>query len=114
MHIFFSDFFSLLYKILNIAPCVCVHAKSLQSCPTLFNPMDCSPPGPLSMGFSRQEHGSGLPLPSPGGLPSPGVESASLVSPAVAGGFFTTSASWEPTVPCALQSNPAGHPSCSW
>ena len=36
-----------------------------QSCLTLCNPMDCSPPGFLSMGFSRQEYWSGLPLPSP-------------------------------------------------
>ena len=40
-------------------------AKSLQSCPTLCNPTDGSPPGPPSLGFSRQEHWSGLPLPSP-------------------------------------------------
>ena len=39
-------------------------AKSLQSCPTLCDPIDGSPPGP-SLGFSRQEHWSGLPLPSP-------------------------------------------------
>ena len=103
-------------------------AKSLQSCPTLCNPIDCSPPGspipgilqartlewvaisfsnawkwkvkvkllsrawllatpwaaayqaPLPMGFSRQEYWSGLPLPSPSGL---------------AGGFFSTSATWK-------------------
>ena len=42
-------------------------AKSLQSCPILCDPMDCSPPGvgSLSMGFSRQEHWSGLPFPPP-------------------------------------------------
>ena len=45
---------------------------------------------PLSMGFSRQEYWSGLPLSSPGDLPDPGVELASLVSPGLAGGFFTT------------------------
>ena len=36
-----------------------------QSCLTLSDPMDYSPPGPLSMGFSRQEYWSGVPLPSP-------------------------------------------------
>ena len=36
--------------------CVCMHAKLLQSCPTLFDCMDCSPPGSLSMGFSRREY----------------------------------------------------------
>ena len=40
-------------------------AKSLQLCPTLCDPIDGSPPGPLSLGFSRQEHWSGLPFPSP-------------------------------------------------
>ena len=35
------------------------HAQLLQSCPTLCNPIDCSPPGPLSMGLSRQEYWSG-------------------------------------------------------
>jgi len=40
-------------------------AKSLQSCPTLYDPIDGSPPAPLSLGFSRQEHWSGLPFPSP-------------------------------------------------
>ena len=47
---------------------------------------------PLSVGFSRQEHWSGLPFPSPGDLPNPGIEHTSLASPALAGGFFTTSA----------------------
>ena len=43
--------------------------------------------GPLSMGFSRQEYWSGLPFPSPGDLPDPGMEPE---SPALAGMFFTT------------------------
>ena len=47
---------------------------------------------PLSMGFFRQEDWSGLPGPPPGDLPDPGIEPASLKSPALAGGFFTTSA----------------------
>jgi len=42
---------------------------------------------PLSKGFSRQEYGSGLPCPSPGDLPDPGIKNE---SPALAGGFFTT------------------------
>ena len=41
------------------------------------NPMDCSHQAPLSMGFSRQEYWSGLPFPSPGDLPDPGIEPAS-------------------------------------
>jgi len=47
------------------------------------------------MGFSRQEYWSGLPCPLPGDLPNPGVEPASLISPALAGRFFITSATWE-------------------
>ena len=47
---------------------------------------------PPSMGFSRCEYWSGLPCPPPGDLPDPGFEPASLVSPALAGGFFTSSA----------------------
>ena len=50
---------------------------------------------PLSMGFSRQEYWSGLPCPSPGDLRDPGIEPMSLMSPALSGGFFTTSATWE-------------------
>ena len=50
---------------------------------------------PLSMGFPRQEYWSGLPFPSPGDLPNPGIEPTSLRSPALAGRFFTTSATWE-------------------
>ena len=50
---------------------------------------------PLSMGFSRQEYWSGWPCPPPGDLPNPGIEPMSLISPALAGRFFTTSATWE-------------------
>ena len=51
--------------------------------------------GPLSMEFSRQEYWSGLPCPPPGDLPDPGIKLTSLMFPALAGGFFTTSATWE-------------------
>ena len=50
---------------------------------------------PLSMGFSRREYWSGLPCPSPGDLPNPGIEPASLTSPALAGRFLTTSGTWQ-------------------
>ena len=50
---------------------------------------------PLSMEFSRQEYWSGLPCPPPGDLPEPGIEPTSLMSPALAGGFFITRASWK-------------------
>ena len=61
----------------------CVHAKSLQSCPMLYDPMDCSLPGSSSMGFSSQEYWNGLPCPSLVDLPDPGIEPASLMSPAL-------------------------------
>ena len=50
---------------------------------------------PLSMGFSRQEYWSGLPCAPPETLPDPGIEPMSLISPALVGRFFTTSATWE-------------------
>ena len=50
---------------------------------------------PLFMGFSRQEYWGGLPGPPPGDLPVPEIQPASLMSPAFASGFFTTSAAWE-------------------
>ena len=75
---------------------VCVCAKSLLSYPTLCYPVDFSPPGSsMSMGFSRQEYWSGLPHPPPGDLSQPGMELTSPVSPALAGRFFTTSATWK-------------------
>ena len=49
---------------------------------------------PLSMRFSRQEYWSGLPYPSPGDLPDPGIE-ATLMSTALGGRFFITSTTWE-------------------
>ena len=57
---------------------LCVCAKSLQSCLILCDPTNCS-----------------LPCPSPGTLPDPGIKPMALMSPALAGGFFTTSATWE-------------------
>ena len=60
---------------------------------------------PLSMGFSRQEYWSGLPCPPPGDLPNPGIELASLVSPALSDGFFTTSTTRE--APFSLDTLPS-------
>ena len=55
---------------------------------------------PLSMGFSRQEHWSGLPCPPSWDLPDPGSEPASLMSPALAGRFFTPVPSGKPIEAC--------------
>ena len=49
----------------------------------------------LSMGLSRQEYWRGLPFPSQGDLPNPGIEPGSPVSPVLAGVFFITSTTWE-------------------
>ena len=51
-----------------------VESEVAQLCPILGDPTDCNLPAPLSMGFSRQEYWSGLLFPSPGHLPSPGIE----------------------------------------
>ena len=48
--------------------------KVTQLCPTLATPGTVANQAPLSMGFSRQEYWSGLPFPSPGDLPNPGIE----------------------------------------
>ena len=61
----------------------------------LFGQWTVAYQAPWPMEFSRQEYWSGLPLPSPGDLPYAGMEPASLVSPALAGGFFTTNATWQ-------------------
>ena len=69
-----------------------VKVKSL-SCVRLFaTPWTVVYQAPPSMGFSRQEYWSGLQFPSPRDLPDPRIE---FVSPELAGGFFTTSATWE-------------------
>ena len=51
-----------------------MHAKSLQSCPTLCYPMNHSLPGSSVHGILRQEYWGGLPCPPPGDLPDPGIE----------------------------------------
>ena len=60
---------------------------------------------PLSVEFSRQDYWSGLSFLPPGDLPHPRVEPVSCVSPASAGGFFTTSTIWEATGRSAPVSN---------
>ena len=84
-----------------------MHVQSLQSCPSLCDPMDYTAcQAPLSMGFSRQKYWSGLPLPPPGDLPNTGIKSMSLMSPALAGGLFTTSVTWEALMrTCAHKEN---------
>ena len=56
---------SLLFNMLSAAAAAAAAAKSLQSCPTLVTPWTAAHQAPPSLGFSRQEHWSGLPFPSP-------------------------------------------------
>ena len=65
-------------------------AKPLMLCTMLCNPVNVAHKASLSMELSRQEHWSGLPCPPPGYLPKAGIEPASLMSSALAGGYFTT------------------------
>ena len=71
--------------------CVCIFSCLVLS-DSLATPWTVALQAPLSMEFSRQEYWSGFPFPPPGDLPDPGVEPASLVSPALAGRFLTTAA----------------------
>ena len=87
-----------------VCVCVCVRALArmharIQSCfihVRLFATLwTLARQAPLPMGFSRQEYWSGLPVPPLGDLPNPDIEPKSLMSPAMAGGLFTTSTTWE-------------------
>ena len=68
-------------------------AKSLQSCP-FVTVWTVSWQAALSMGLSRQEYWSGLPCPPPGDFLDPGIKPGYLMSPALAGRFFTISTTW--------------------
>ena len=69
-------------------------AKSLQSCLTLCNPMDCSLPGSSVHGILQARILEWVAMPSPGDLPDSGIEPMSLMSPALVGDFFNTSSIW--------------------
>ena len=72
-----------------------MHAKSLSHVRFSVTPWTVACQAPLFMRFSKQEYWSELPCPPPGDLPDPGIKPASLTSPALAGGFFTTDTTWE-------------------
>ena len=61
----------------------------------LATPWTVAHQAPLSMGFSWQEYWNGLLFPAPRDLPNPGIKPVCLMSPALAGGFFTASTTWE-------------------
>ena len=81
-------------RVLAPSMCVCVDVHSIVS-DSFAIPWTVVHQAPLSIGLPRQEYWSGLPSPSPGDLPDPGIEPVSLASPASAGGSFTTRATWD-------------------
>ena len=74
---------------------MCVHEDTLVMYDSLWPLCTIAHQAPLSLGFSRQEHQSGLPYPATVDLPDPGIKPTSLKSPALADGFCITSATWE-------------------
>ena len=74
------------YELSQYSACVLRHFSCVWLFATLWTVAHPTP----SMGFSRQEYWSKLPCPPPGDLSDPGIEPASLTSPALVGGFFTT------------------------
>ena len=82
-------------QIMTVCVCVLSHFSHVQLFVTSWT---VAHQAPLSMEFSRQEYWSGFPCPPSGDLPDPQIEPASLMSPTLAGGFFTTSATWEARV----------------
>ena len=79
-------------ELINKYVCMLGHFSHVQLFVTLWA---LAHQAPLSMGFTRQKYWSGLPCPPPADLPNPGIEPKSLLSPALAGGFFTISATWK-------------------
>ena len=75
-----------------------VKVKSLSHVQLFVTPWTAAHQAPVSMEFSRQEYWSGFSVPTPGNLPDPGIESKSLESFALAGGFFTTAPCGKPHI----------------
>ena len=74
-----------------------------QSCPTFYDPLDCSPPGFSVQGIFQQEYWNGLPFPTPGDLSDPGTEPTSPVSPALHSDSLPTDPSGKPHVCITVQ-----------
>ena len=84
------------YMCVCVCVCVLARARMLSHIWLFVTPWTVAHQAPLSMGFPRQEYWSGLPFSSPGTLPDPGIEPTSLVSPALAGRFFTINPTAKP------------------
>ena len=74
---------------------VCVHLSRFSSVQLFVTPWTITHQPPLSMGVSKQEYWSGFPCTSSEDLPNPGIKPTSLLSPALAGEFFTANVTWE-------------------
>ena len=74
------------FSISIIGVSLCMNAKSLQSRPALYNPMDSSPPGSSVHGILQARTLEWVAMTSSRDLPDPGIEPVSLMSPALAGG----------------------------
>ena len=105
-------FFCLLKASVHSLEGQCMHAKSLHLCPTLCDPMDCSPPGSSVHEVLQARILEWVPMPSSRESPNPGMKPVFLISPALAGRcfffvvlFFTTSASWEALRKAIIQYN---------
>ena len=105
-HTFFSDIISIIgyHKILGRVPCALytVCGVPAQSCLTVCDPMDCSPPGSSVHVILQARILEWFPFPSPGDLPDPGIKPLFLASPALTGRFFTSWAAGE--APLCIQS----------
>ena len=77
---------------------ICMHSKSLQSCPTLCEPMECSLLGSSVYGILQARILEWVACPPPWDFPDPGIEPMSLMSPALTSAFFTTKSTWEASI----------------
>ena len=75
-----------------------MHSQLLNYLQLFAAPWTAARQAPLSMEFFRQEYWSGLPFSAPGDLPDSGIKPTSLMSPALASGFFTTEPLGKPQV----------------
>ena len=87
LSLYHDHLFIIYVSIIYLYKYICAHVLEL-SCPTLVVSWTVAHQAPLPMEFSRQKYWSGLSFSPPGDLPDPGIEPTSLMSPALAGGFF--------------------------
>ena len=85
----------------HLCSCMLIHFSPVLLFVTLW---PVAHQAPLSLGFSWQEYLRELPFPSSGNLPDSGVKPMSLMTPALAGGLFTISATWEA---CVVPASPS-------